>query len=144
MAAVLLLVAMQTLLGLPQTASALELDWIPADGEGPLPLSLAYRRQLSRLCDIIEGGGSLPPSIASRLGDIEKMCAKLKRAERRDGPMSSVVKFTFALATAAAGGYAWHSYETKGWVYKLIQDQKRRARQSPQLARMKTYYTYPR
>ena len=97
------------------TACAFDLSWIPADGEGPLPLSTSYRQQLARLCDIIESGSVLPPSIAERRSDIEKMCAKLRVAERPRGFLR--VGATLA-GVALGGGYAWRNYESKGWLYK--------------------------
>ena len=32
-------------------ASALDLTWLPADPDGPLPLSTKFRESLARLCD---------------------------------------------------------------------------------------------
>ena len=107
------------------TACAFDLSWIPADGEGPLPLSTSYRQQLARLCDIIESGSALPPSIAERRSDIEKMCAKLRVAERPRG----FLRLGATLAgVALGGGYAWRNYESKGWLYKVVQDERRRQR----------------
>lgn len=102
-------------------ASSLELDWIPA-GDGPLPLSAAYRERLSRLCDVVERGGPLPPSIQERLHDIQKLCAKLRRSQ------GSVGKFRIGFASIIGLGsslWAINSYRSRGIVYKFVQEQRR-------------------
>ena len=38
-----------------QPAHSLDLTWLPADPEGPLPLSQAYRDSLERLCVLVDG-----------------------------------------------------------------------------------------
>mmetsp|Transcript_1947 Transcript_1947/g.4940 ORF Transcript_1947/g.4940 Transcript_1947/m.4940 type:complete len:154 (-) Transcript_1947:1046-1507(-) len=110
-----------------RSTASLELDWIPA-GDGPLPLSAAYRERLSRLCDVVENArGPLPPSIQARLRDIEKMCAKLRRAER-SGPVGNLRALVVYAVGAGVGAWAVHSYQNRGWVYKVIQDQQRQLR----------------
>lgn len=60
------LIMMFIFLLLSTTVRGLELDWIPA-GDGPLPLSAAYRERLTRLCDVVDRAkGPLPPSILER------------------------------------------------------------------------------
>lgn len=108
-------------------AVGFDLTWIPADPEGPLPLSQAFRDQLSKLCDIIDGGGPMPPTIEARLADLKKMCAKL----RNEVPERSVMKpILAAVSTAIVGAWAWNSYETKGLVYKIIQDHRKKQRRA--------------
>lgn len=106
---------------------AFDLSWIPADGEGPLPLSRQYRDQLARLCDVIEGkdASALPPSIAARLPDIVRMCAKLRAQPAPRGFLRPVLT---ALGVAVGGGYAYHSYGSRGWLYKVVRDERRRRR----------------
>ena len=60
------------------TAAAFDVSWIPADPDGPLPLSKAYRENLKRLCDVVRTVKPLPPSIVEKLPVIEKLCAKLE------------------------------------------------------------------
>ena len=60
------------------TAAAFDVSWIPADPDGPLPLSKAYRENLKRLCDVVRTVKPLPPSIVAKLPVIEKLCAKLE------------------------------------------------------------------
>jgi len=121
------MLALLVTLAMVPTARGFDLSWIPADGEGPLPLSRAYRDQLARLCDIVEGkdASALPPSIASRLADIERMCAKLKSSQAV-APRGFLRRGVAALSLAAGGGYAWHSYESRGWLYKVVRDGRRR------------------
>mmetsp|Transcript_16083 Transcript_16083/g.49745 ORF Transcript_16083/g.49745 Transcript_16083/m.49745 type:complete len:145 (-) Transcript_16083:78-512(-) len=98
---------------------AFDLTWIPADGEGPLPLSKSYRDQLSRLCALLETASALPPSIEARRGDVEKMCAKLRDAERAAAPRP-LAALPKVAALGAAGAWAWRSYASRGWLYKVV------------------------
>lgn len=57
---------MSIFLALLTIVRGIELDWIPS-GDGPLPLSAAYRERLTRLCDVVDRAqGPLPPSILER------------------------------------------------------------------------------
>ena len=118
------------LAALSTTARTIDLNWIPADGAGPLPLSAAYRAHLGRLCDLIESGAALPPSIVERLADIEVFCAKLRKSERSLAPRGLLRGFTTAASLAVGGGYAWHNYQNRGWIYKVVRDNQRRRRAS--------------
>mmetsp|Transcript_3523 Transcript_3523/g.10880 ORF Transcript_3523/g.10880 Transcript_3523/m.10880 type:complete len:153 (+) Transcript_3523:10-468(+) len=111
------------------SAAGLELDWIPA-GDGPLPLSAAYRERLSRLCDVVERGGPLPPSIEARLSDITRMCAKLRRSQQHGGALSKVKLGLASLIGLGGGVWAVNSYRNRGWVYTVIEDQRRQAAKS--------------
>ena len=66
-------------------ASALDLTWLPADPDGPLPLSTKFRESLARLCDIAEGDGAKPPVPRScpRSCACEQLRAPASRAPRR-------------------------------------------------------------
>ena len=52
------------------SVSALNVDWLPSSGEGPLPLSRAYREKLGRLCQQVEGrereGKKLAPELLAK------------------------------------------------------------------------------
>jgi len=80
-------------------ASALDVSWLPADPEGPLPVSKEFRDKLRSLCN------SLSPSFLSSLSvtkrdQITKMCAQLAVAD-----------------SAASGG---NSFEMGGSFWLLI------------------------
>jgi hypothetical protein len=61
-------------------AVALDLKWIPAHADGPLPMSAKFRDQLRKLCAIEK----LPPSIPkAKRAVIRKMCKQLKEADSR-------------------------------------------------------------
>ena len=68
----------------------------------------------------------MPPSIQERLEDIEKMCAKLREAETK--PRGFLRLGATALVAGIGGGYAWRNYESRGWLYKIVQDERRRQR----------------
>lgn len=118
-------------------AQAIELDWIPA-GDAPLPLSAAYRERLSRLCEVVERGGSLPPSIEARLSDIQKMCAKLRRSQQ-SGAVSKVRIALASIVGLGGGIWAFNSYQNRGWVYKLVQEQRRQHARSSYRPRSTLY-----
>ena len=105
------------------SATAFDVSWIPADPDGPLPLSKAYRENLKRLCDVVRTVKPLPPSIVAKLPVIEKLCAKL---EASSGSGSSLVNRLRLVGVVAAGAWAWHSYQSKGLIY----DATRAARRS--------------
>ena len=64
------------------TSDALKLDWLPSSGEGPLPLSRAYREKLARLCQQVEererDDKALAPELVAKRHVIDAMCAKLQ------------------------------------------------------------------
>ena len=61
---------------------AMKLDWLPSSADGPLPLSVAYRSKLRRLCDQVERyekeGLALSPEISVKRDVIKKLCGKLR------------------------------------------------------------------
>jgi hypothetical protein len=62
-----------------QHAVGLDVNWLPADADGPLPLSLAYRENLRKLCVATEEGSSVPNTIQQAdQKKIIKLCAKLR------------------------------------------------------------------
>ena len=67
----------------PRPAHSLDLTWLPADPDGPLPLSQSYRDSLERLCVLVEGPSPLPPDIVAKRELIEKLCVKLRRGQRQ-------------------------------------------------------------
>jgi len=62
-------------------AFSLESRWTPADreGDGQLPLSEKYRKNLRKLCELIGSNQSLPADILASKSHLEKECAKLRR-----------------------------------------------------------------
>ena len=109
------------------TAAAFDVSWIPADPDGPLPLSKAYRENLKRLCDVVRTVKPLPPSIVAKLPVIEKLCAKLEASSSNGSALVNRLRF---VGVVAAGAWAWHSYQSKGLVY----DATRAARRSRSLS----------
>ena len=105
------------------TAAAFDVSWIPADPDGPLPLSKAYRENLKRLCDVVRTVKPLPPSIVAKLPVIEKLCAKLEASSSSGSALVSRLRL---VGVVAAGAWAWHSYQSKGLIY----DATRAARRS--------------
>jgi hypothetical protein len=68
--------------------AGIELSWIPADGDGPLPMSAKYRDALDRLC-VLDQEGSLPSSIPKdKQVAIRKQCVKLRKAGSASVPDS--------------------------------------------------------
>jgi hypothetical protein len=110
------------------TASAFDVSWIPADPDGPLPLSKAYRENLKRLCDVVRTVKPLPPSIVAKLPVIEKLCAKL---EASSGSGSALVNRLRFVGVVAAGAWAWHSYQSKGLLYDATRAARSRSSLSP-------------
>ena len=105
------------------TAAAFDVSWIPADPDGPLPLSKAYRENLKRLCDVVRTVKPLPPSIMEKLPVIEKLCAQLAASS---GSGSALVRALRFVGVVAAGAWARRPYQSKGLVY----DATRAARRS--------------
>ena len=105
------------------TVAAFDVSWIPADPDGPLPLSKAYRENLKRLCDVVRTVKPLPPSIVAKLPVIEKLCAKLEASSSSGSALVSRLRL---VGVVAAGAWAWHSYQSKGLIY----DATRAARRS--------------
>ena len=110
------------------TVAAFDVSWIPADPDGPLPLSKAYRENLKRLCDVVRTVKPLPPSIVEKLPVIEKLCAKL---EASSGSGSSLVNRLRLVGVVAAGAWAWHSYQSKGLIYDATRAARSRSSLSP-------------
>ena len=85
------------------TAAAFDVSWIPADPDGPLPLSKAYRENLKRLCVVVRTVKPLPPSIVAKLPVIEKLCAKLEASSGASGSLVNRLRF---VGVVAAGAWA--------------------------------------
>ena len=64
---------------LATSASALDLTWLPADPEGPLPLSQRFRDSLERLCVIVEGDGPKPPELIMKEAHVRTLCDFLQK-----------------------------------------------------------------
>ena len=67
--------------------NAIDVSWIPVDGDGdgPLPLSKNYREKLRKLCVIIKGPRP-PPELAenSKRGAVlRKMCGRLEKDDKQ-------------------------------------------------------------
>ena len=110
------------------TAAAFDVSWIPADPDGPLPLSKAYRENLKRLCDVVRTVKPLPPSIVAKLPVIEKLCAKLEASSGASGSLVNRLRF---VGVVAAGAWAWHSYQSKGLVWDATRAARSRSSLSP-------------
>ena len=61
------------------------------------------------------------------------MCAKLREAEARTGGgLRGLIPFA---AAAAGGGWLYHSYTSRGWLYSVVKAERaRRKRSSVRLA----------
>ena len=110
------------------TAAAFDVSWIPADPDGPLPLSKAYRENLKRLCDVVRTVKPLPPSIVAKLPVIEKLCAKLEASSSSGSALVSRLRL---VGVVAAGAWAWHSYQSKGLIYDATRAARSRSSLSP-------------
>ena len=64
-----------------QNSLAIELNWLPADPDGPLPLSSNYRKSLQSLCKLIRSGSTLSSDVEEKRDVLVKLCAKLDAAE---------------------------------------------------------------
>jgi hypothetical protein len=73
-------------------ATGLDLSWIPADGDGPLPLSASYRASLRRLCGMMEGrDGTISPELEEKKAVLMTMCKKLASSDAHtDGGYDAV------------------------------------------------------
>ena len=86
----------------------LDVSWLPADADGPLPLSANYRAALSKLCDLMHGkdGSIVPKEIESKRVLINSLCAKLAReqvySQHSNSPLQN--KFVIAAISAAIVG----------------------------------------
>ena len=93
-------------------ASALDVSWLPADAEGPLPLSASYRAKLRTLCSM----KSLPPELAnSKRRTLRTMCSKLAAddANVAGSPSGGGTAMLPALALLAAGAAYLYASSTK-------------------------------
>lgn len=81
--------------------SGFDVNWVPVDGDGPLPVSESYRGTLRKLCNLMEARKTIPPELLEKKDVIWKMCTKL----RNDDPRGSREKNpTFAYAVAGLLG----------------------------------------
>ena len=74
------------LFGILAVCAALDVSWIPADPDGPLPLSEKYRTSLSKLCKLDEQG-KLKALRPTELRRVRAQCAKLRAAAGWGGGM---------------------------------------------------------
>ena len=56
--------------------------------------------------------------------------ARARKSERSLAPRGLLRGFTTAASLAVGGGYAWHNYQNRGWIYKVVRDNQRRRRAS--------------
>lgn len=93
------------------SASGLDVNWLPADADGPLPLSMAYRENLRKLCDATRNGLSSPDTISNTdQQKIQTLCKKLKEfpsgldepSEQAKGSTNKL-GYLAAVAAVAAG-----------------------------------------
>ena len=98
--------------------SSLDVRWTPsdADGDGQLPLSENYRKNLRKLCDMLRTNQALPNDIRKQRKTLEKECSKLQRDDNISSynPVSFVGKryLLFALLAGIGGGslyWLWHN-----------------------------------
>eukprot|EP00667_Euglena_gracilis_P027677 EG_transcript_34409 len=109
-------------LGLVLGVSAIDVSWIPADPEGPLPLSAAYREQLGRLCHRLASGQPLPPEVRSRSAALTKLCQQLVASEVDPPTEPNVLPVLFLLFVL--GGMAYLFYGWRGLQLRSIGGQR--------------------
>ena len=101
------------LLLLSGCAFALDVSWLPADAEGPLPLSASYRAKLRKLCSMT----SLPPELAaSKRQTLRTMCSKLAAYDANvagSSPAGGGAALLPVLALLAAGVAYLYASSTK-------------------------------
>lgn len=107
----LLVLALLALL-LSQGALALDVSWIPADPDGPLPLSTKYRAALKQLCTIMETSSKVPPELEAKKEVMKKLCRRLREDESLVGGsylgnLKSLGRLGVGVCIAACAGAAW-------------------------------------
>ena len=82
------------------SVSALELKWLPADPDAPLPLSSEFRRKLGKLCTIVEDRpvSSQPPELVAKREHLLKLCAQLRQGRRLTRSATPLSGFAIGLA----------------------------------------------
>lgn len=92
--------------------AGLDLSWIPADGDGPLPLSASYRASLRKLCAMIEGndGSPLSPELEAKRGALSVMCKKLAASDAHTDSDSAPTNTRSALYGIVGLGLIGGSY----------------------------------
>lgn len=104
--------------------SSIDVSWLPADADGPLPLSTNYRIALGKLCALIKSGQPMPPEIREKEKVLNIWCKKLQSSSSISSPSWSILdSLSFDLTTfpskkivatvALAGG------GTLLWLYRL-------------------------
>ena len=68
-------------------ALCFDVSWIPADPEGPLPLSKRYRDSLRRLCALVDSSEAvpLPPEVEEIKPRLVRICARLRADDAAAG-----------------------------------------------------------
>jgi hypothetical protein len=112
--------ALVALLAVAAPSSALDVSWIPADldGDGPLPLSAAYRSKLRSLCEFVaDPQAAQPPELKAKHAVLRKMCRRLASddAVGGNGPTHTTQLPFFltkrGLVTLAIGGGAYAAFQ---------------------------------
>ena len=91
-------------------AFALDLNWIPADEDGPLPVSSSYRDELRKLCALLNDKKALPPEIIGKKEIIERMCTKLRSASGSGMSSNTNVGYAVAVLLGVATLYLLWGY----------------------------------
>jgi hypothetical protein len=105
-----------------QNVLSLDVNWVPSDPEGPLPLSSKYRKDLSKLCQLIEKNKPLPKKIKNEKETIAKLCQKLKDSNESIVEDSSLAS-PFLIYLLVAGGILYVFYSNKEKFMKIFTKQ---------------------
>ncbi len=100
-------------------ASALDLTWLPADPDGPLPLSTKFRESLARLCDIAEGDGAKPPELVAKLPEVLRLCEQLRASQRVARAPRRLPRFLTA-GLVGVGAWAYTDFAARGPTHKWL------------------------
>ena len=114
--------------GLP--VSALELNWLPADPDAPLPYSSEFRRKLGKLCTIVEDRPveSQPPELVAKREHLLKLCAQLRQGQRLTrgatplrGLARSIKKLTVGGLVSLLGRWIFSDFSRRGQLWRFFQ-----------------------
>jgi hypothetical protein len=70
------------------SVAALDISWLPAEADGPLPLSSNYRVALRKLCNFLAEHKTVPAELEAKRDIITSLCTKLESTDESFGESS--------------------------------------------------------
>ena len=124
-------------------AAALDVSWLPADIDGPLPLSSNYRVALRKLCDLLAENKNIPAELEIKRDVVSSLCSKLESSEKYSGEApwlnGSPPSYLLYSALVVGGGAAFFMWARRGGFGRRVDGASKSSNAEIREARLKKF-----